>query len=175
MWCNVSRIRSSQTGECVPFWYSLFIFSQAYGQWLMHPVVIHQSATLTKDFVYDLPGYCIVHATPSGYMDRDKWPKDTRHFRDPLGATTWNHQVIFFDEHESHYDSESFDIMIYKFIQTFILKAGDSKNDHPNENGSNVVIKWVYNQKIISGEKGLWQKSFTSTYEHSSCGNKEGV
>ena len=89
----------------------------------MPTVVIHQSVTLTEDFVYDLPGYWIAHTTPSGLMEHDRWMKDTRHFRTVLGATTWNRQVIFFGCHNSHYDSESFDIMAYKFVQSLILKT----------------------------------------------------
>ena len=36
-----------------------------------------------------------------------------------------------------------------KKIQPFVLKAGDSTNDHPNDNGPNYKLKSLYNVKNI--------------------------
>ena len=97
----------------------------------MPHVVIHQSAILKEDFVYDLPGDCIVHSTTSDDMDCDGWLKSASHFGTALGATTRNHPVLFFDDHESHYNYNSFYTMASKLTKPFILKVGDIKIDQP--------------------------------------------
>ena len=112
-WCNFSRISHSQTGDFAPLWYSFFIFSQVDGQLLMPTVVICQSAILPEAFLGDLPGYWIVYATPSSYMDCAGWLKGAIHFRTVLGATRWNHQSILFGVHDSHYDFNLFYVMLY--------------------------------------------------------------
>ena len=61
-------------------------------------------------------------------------------FRTSLGATSWNHQVVFFGYHDPYYESNSFDIMSSKFILPFVLKSGDSENDQPNKNGPNASL-----------------------------------
>ena len=42
-----------------------------------------------------------------------------------------------------------------KNIQPFILKAGDSINDHPNDNGPNSTLKALYNRS-----KAKWMMKY---------------
>ena len=44
------------------------------------------------------------------------------------------------------------------FIQPFVLKAGDSENDQPQDNGSNAKLKSCYNQR-----KHEWSRKHLST------------
>ena len=50
--------------------------------------------------------------------------------------------------------------MADNFVQVFILKAGDSTTDQPNDNGFNAKCKLVY-----AKEKAKWDANFlTTTY-----------
>ena len=55
-----------------------------------------------------------------------------------------NPQVLFFDGHDSHFDDRATHIMRSHHISQFILKAGDSTNDQPNDNGPNLMLKRYY-------------------------------
>ena len=44
------------------------------------------------------------------------------------------------------------------FVQPFVLKAGDSENDQPQDNGSNTKLKSCYNNR-----KSEWSRQFLST------------
>ena len=55
-----------------------------------------------------------------------------------------NPQVLFFDGHYSHFNDRATHILQSHHISTFILKAGDSTNDQPNDNGTNLKLKIYY-------------------------------
>ena len=55
-----------------------------------------------------------------------------------------NPQVLFFDGHDSHFDDRAIHILRSHHISPFILKAGDSTNDQPNDNGPNCMLKRYY-------------------------------
>ena len=60
---------------------------------------------------------------------------------------TWNQKVLFFGIHDSHYDTNYFGFMLSNFIQKLILKAGDSENYQPKDNGANTDLKLLYNRE----------------------------
>ena len=62
-------------------------------------------------------------------------------FSNICGASPVNNQILFFDGHDSHFNDRALTQMQRKNIQPFILKAGESINDHPNNNGPNSKLK----------------------------------
>ena len=78
-------------------------------------------------------------------MDRDGWLKSMTQFSNICGASPVNNQILLFDGHDSHFDDRALTQMRIKNIQPFILEAGDSINDHPNDNGPNSKLKALYN------------------------------
>ena len=97
----------------------------------------------------------IVHATPSGYMDRDGWLKTIKNFCDNCNASEGNPQFLFFDGHDSHWDPDALELLHNNHVETFFLKAADSENDQPNDNGPNALLKGCYNE-----QKGLWDEKY---------------
>ena len=68
-------------------------------------------------------------------MDRDVWMKATMHFNIVCGANKINPQVLLYDVYDSHFYNRAIYILRPNHIKPFILKAGDSGNDQPNDNG----------------------------------------
>ena len=66
-------------------------------------------------------------------------------FSNICGTSPINNQILFFDGHDSHFEDRALTQMQSKNIQPFILKAGDSINDHTNDNGPNSTLKALYN------------------------------
>ena len=62
-------------------------------------------------------------------------------FSNICGASPVNNQIIFFGGYNIHFDDRALTQMQIKNIQTFVLKAGDSINNQPNENGPNSKLK----------------------------------
>ena len=65
-------------------------FTRADGVCHIPPIVVHQSSEFSADLLLHLPSDWIVHATPSGYMDRDGWYKAIRQFIKLSGAHPTN-------------------------------------------------------------------------------------
>ena len=78
-------------------------------------------------------------------MDRDGWLKDMTQLSNICGASPFNNQILFFDGNDSHFDDRALTQMQIKNIQPFILRAGDSVKNHPNDNGPNSKLKALYN------------------------------
>ena len=55
-----------------------------------------------------------------------------------------NPQVLFFDGHDSHFGDRATHLLRSHHISPFILKARNSTNDHPNDNGPNLNLKIYY-------------------------------
>ena len=157
-YCVAEQIWKAQTGERAPFWCTLLFFTRADGQCFIPPVVVHKSATLTEDLLYGIPDDWIVHVSTSGYMDRDGWFKSIKQFCKLSGAHHGNNQALFYDGHDSHWDSDALDMMANNSVHGFFLKSGDSGNDQPNDNGFNAKAKAVYND-----EKMAWDEVFVTT------------
>ena len=77
-----------------------------------------------------------VHHKSSVYMDRDGWLKDMNQLTITYGSSPVNSQILFSDVHDSHFDGSDLPQTQWKNIQPFILRAGDSINYQPNDNGT---------------------------------------
>ena len=157
-WCNIAKVWKTQEGEHAPFWVTLCFFTRADGQVFIPPTIVHKSVEWTKDLSLNIPDNWVVHSTPSGYMDRDGWLKTTENFSSLAGASAGNPQFPFFDGHDSHWDSDSLDLYTKRNCHPFFLKAGDSTNDQPNDNGPNASFKACYNDV-----KDEWDERFGTT------------
>ena len=147
-----------QTGDRAPFWCTLLVFTIAYGKCFMPPVIVHQANEYSQDLHYNIPLDWTVYPTSSRYMDRDGCIKAMIQLSNICGASPVNNQIIFFDGHDSHFKDRALIKMQRKNIQPFILKAGDSINDQPNDNGPNSKLKSLYN---IS--KAMWMLKYGTT------------
>ena len=78
-------------------------------------------------------------------MDKDGWLKAMTQFSNICGASPFNNQILFFDGNDIHFNDYALTQMQSKNIQPSILKAGDSINDQPDDNGSNSKLKAIYN------------------------------
>jgi hypothetical protein len=59
-------------------------------------------------------------------------------------ASADNPQFLFLDGHDSHWDSDALKYAKDKHVHVFFLKAGDSENDQPLDNGPNALLKRCY-------------------------------
>ena len=107
----------------------------------MPPVIIHQAENYTQDLHRNLPSDWLVHNMPLGYKDRNGWMKAMNLFSSTCGASKLNPQVLFFDDHDSHFYDRAKHLLRSQHISSFILKAGDSTNDQPNDNGTNLKLE----------------------------------
>ena len=101
----------------------------------MPPIIVHQTKDYSKYIHYSVPLEWIVHHTPSGYMYIDGWPKSMTQLSNICGASPSNNQILLFDGYESNFDDGTLRQMIFKNIQPFVIKYGDTINDHSNDNG----------------------------------------
>ena len=118
-------------------------------------MIVHQGGNYTQDLHWNLPSDWLVHCMLSGYMDRDGCMKAMSLFSITCGSSKINPQVLFFDSHDSHFNDRATHILRSHQISPFILKAGDSTNDQPNENGPNLKLKRYY-----SMAKTKWQRQY---------------
>ena len=79
-------------------------------------------------------------------MYKDKWLKPITQHSNVCSATSVNNKIIFFDGHGIHFDDRALIHMDQQNIQPFILKAGESVNDQPNDNGTNDKLMSLYNE-----------------------------
>ena len=128
----------------------------------MYNVSSHQQQFIKNEWSeflsLNLPGNQVVHNTPSGYIDRNGWLKTTENFSSLAGTSAGNPQFLFFDGHDSHWDSDSLDLYSKRNCHPFFLKAGDSTNNQPNDNGPNAAFKVCYNDR-----KDEWDEQFGTT------------
>jgi hypothetical protein len=82
-----------------------------------------------------------MHATESGYFDRDGFFKAMMYFIEMSGASADNPQFLFVNGHDSHWDHNSLAFAKSKNVYVFFLKSGDSKNGQPLDNGPNALLK----------------------------------
>jgi hypothetical protein len=150
---NAERIAANQAsfkpqrGERAPFWCTILFFTRGDGQCPIAPTVVHQATEVTADLFMSLPNNWVCHATPSGYMDRDGWFKTVTYFVTLPGVSKGNPQYLFFDGHDSHWDSDALEYMVQHDVNPFFLKSGDSEKDQPNDNGPNCSMKGCYNDE----------------------------
>ena len=140
------KIWKCRYGEHAPFWVAVLFFSRADGQCFIPPCIVHKGIEYSCDLHYGVPDEWLVHHTPSGYMDRDGWFKVIHIFSKLAGAHAGK-KNLFYNGHDSHWDTDALDLMASSFVQPFVLKAGDSENDQPNDNGSSAKLKACYNHR----------------------------
>ena len=79
-------------------------------------------------------------------MYKDRWLKPITQHSNVCSATSVNNKIIFFDGHGIHFDDRALIHMDHQNIQPFILKAGESVNDQPNDNGTNAKPMSLQNE-----------------------------
>ena len=105
-------------------------------------------------------------------MDRDGWMKAMGLFSSTCGSSKMNPQVLFFDGHDIHFDDRATHILRSHHISPFILKAGDSTNDQPNDNGPNCMLKRYYSISKRKMAETAWNHEvYSYPHELCSCGD----
>ena len=66
-------------------------------------------------------------------------------FSNTCGASPVNNQILFFSGHNIQFNNCALTQMQRENIQIFILKAVESINDQPTDNGHNSELKAIYN------------------------------
>ena len=108
--------------------------------------------------------YWVVHHTPSGCMNRDGWMKVMINIKTVCGTNKLNIQVLFYDDHVRHFDGRAIHIIRSNHIKPFILKAGDSGNYQPNDNGHNLKLKGLYGQARMKWQRQHGTPKFTNSH-----------
>ena len=121
----------------------------------------------TNDLHWNLRSDWLVHNTASEYMDRDGWMKAMSIFSMTCGASKLNPQVLFFDGRGRHFDERATHLLQYHHISPFILKAGNSTNDHPNDNGTKLKLKRYYSIEKVKWNRHHGTMKFTPSHMNS--------
>ena len=82
-------------------------------------------------------------------MDIYGWLKSMTQFSNLCGASPVNNYILFFHGHNSHFKDVLLRQIMCKNAQPFVIKSGDSSNDHPNDIGPNSKLKSLYNMEKI--------------------------
>ena len=98
----------------------------------------------TQDIHCNIPNNWVARNSLSGYMYSDGWHKSMDLFVSICCYSPLNSQVIFYDGHDIYFDDRELNIHWRHHIQSFILKAGDSVHDHPNNNSPNTKLNNLY-------------------------------
>ena len=156
-WCTSEKLWKTRTGERAPFWVSILTFVRADGQCHVPPAICHQGAKLTGAQASYLDGWT-VHATESGYFDRDGFFKAVTIFKQYSGASATNPQFLFLDGHDSHWDPDALAYLRENYIYPFFLKSGDSERDQPLDNGPHALMHSLYREA-----KSKWDQQYVTT------------
>ena len=135
-----------QTGERSPLWCTLLVFTRSGGQRLMPTIIVHQAKEYCQDLQFNIPLDWGAHHTAYGYMDKCGWLQAMDQFSNVCGNHPVKNKTIFFNGHDSHFDDRALRQTECQNIEPFVLKTGDSTNDHPNYNGPNAKLKSLYNK-----------------------------
>ena len=102
--------------------------------------MLHQAKDYSKDLHFNIPLDWIVHHTPSGYLDIYGWLKSMTQLSNLCNASPVKNWIIFFNGNDRHFDDRAFIHMEHQNIEPFILKAGDSVKEHPDDNDPNAKL-----------------------------------
>ena len=91
-------------------------------------------------------------------MDRDGWLKSMTQFSNVCGDSPVKNHILFFDEHNSHFNDVSLIQIMCKNNEPFVIKSGDSINNQHNDNGLNPKLRSLYNVS-----KSAWMLKFRKT------------
>ena len=73
------------------------------------------------------------------------WLKSMTQLSTICGASPINNIIIFFGGHDIHFNWISSNWLGDQKIQPFVLNPGNSGNNHPNNNGLNSKMNYIYN------------------------------
>ena len=93
--------------------------------------------------------------------------KEMSLFSRTCGASKMNPQVLFFDGHDNQFDDRATHILRSHHISPFILKAGESTNDQPNDNGPNRMLKRYYSIARVKWQRQNGTMKFTPAHMNS--------
>ena len=158
------RIRKNYTGDISPFWCTALIFTCADDKSSIPPVVLHQRTHYTQNFHYNMPSNWLIQNSLSGYMDHDDWHKFMSHFSSMCCYSPINHQLIYCDGHDRHFDSREVDILCRHNIQYLLLNSGNYVHYQPNDNGPNMILKNCYGNARMNYMRH--HGTFNSTLAH---------
>ena len=127
----------------------------------MPPIIVHQSKEYYRYIHYYVPRVWIVHHTPPGYMDRDRWLKYMIQFLNVCSDSPVKNQILFFDGNSSHFDDGVIRQIMCKNIQPFVLKSEDSIINQSNDNVPNAKLRSLYNVT-----KSAWMLKYGTTIFH---------
>ena len=114
------------------------------GHAFIPPCIVHKGSKFTEGHTIYLPDNWIIHLTESGYMDRDGYFKVITMFAKFSGATETNPQFLYQDAHDSHWDPDALSFAAANHVYVFFLKAQNSEEDQPLDNGPNCLLKRMY-------------------------------
>ena len=75
-----------------------------------------------------------------------------------------NPQVLFFYGHGIHFNDRATNFLQSNHISPFIFKAGNSTNDHPNDNGPNLKLKIYCGLAKVKWPRQHGTTKFTPTH-----------
>lgn len=161
---NIVRNFTIVSGEKSTFWTTMFYWICGDGEVPVAPIVVHQGGSDTEmpaKFLYGLPENWSVHNTSSGYMDKSGFyicvEALVLHIRNRDGNND-QHQFVFLDGHDSHWDVSALELAEENNIHIFFLKSNDSINDQPADMGANAMLEKYYQAAMAA-----WRRRFVST------------
>jgi len=89
-----------------------------------------------------------VHCSPSGYNDRAGFLKIAQHFLTHAPGAGKHDLFLFIDGHDSHWCPEALQLLKTNKVHVFFLRAANSENDQPNDNGPNAHIKALHSEMV---------------------------
>ena len=149
---QVVKVTMGEGGKAV-FWVTFFYWSRFDGQFTIPPTCIHEGGDMCELFAKYLPADWCIHASPSGYMDRDGWFKVAVHFQKHCGPT--RPLYLFFDGHDSHWDPDALQLWFDDKIFSFFGRSHGSDDDNVNDNGCNAKFHSIFDS--ICGD---WQELY---------------
>ena len=85
-------------------------------------------------------------------------------FSRACGVIKLNPQVLFFDGHDRHFNDRATHLLQSHHTFPFTLKAGNSINDHPNNNGPNLNLKRYYGIVKLKWQRQHGTMKFTPAH-----------
>ena len=84
--------------------------------------LVHKVSEINEGHILYLLDNWIIHATYSGYMDRDGFFKVVMMFAKFSGASTTNLRFLFQDGHDSHWDKDALNYVAEKDIHRLAIR-----------------------------------------------------
>ena len=109
----------------------------------------------------------LVHNSLSGYMDSNYWLKFMAHFASICCYYPLNPQVIFYYGRDGNFGDRGLTILRSHHIRSFVLKAGESVHNQPNDSGPNFKLKNFYGNAIINWMVKHGTLKFTPSHRNS--------